>query len=69
MITCYSFLFTTIHRDYKNNIIFEYPFDKERYDAVVEACALKPDFRALEDGDMTEIGAKGVSLSGGQKAR
>ncbi|GJJ07979.1 hypothetical protein Clacol_002186 [Clathrus columnatus] len=53
----------------KDNIVFEYPFDKERYDAVVDACALKPDFRVLEDGDMTEIGVKGVSLSGGQKAR
>jgi len=53
----------------KDNIVFEYPFDKARYDAVVEACALLPDFKALEDGDDTEIGSKGVSLSGGQKAR
>ncbi|KAF8587167.1 multidrug resistance-associated ABC transporter [Ramaria rubella] len=53
----------------KDNIIFEYPLDQERYDAVVEACALNPDLRALEDGDRTEIGARGVTLSGGQKAR
>ncbi|KIJ38897.1 hypothetical protein M422DRAFT_781226 [Sphaerobolus stellatus SS14] len=53
----------------RDNIIFEYPFDQERYDAVIEACALNPDFKALEDGDLTEIGSKGVSLSGGQKAR
>lgn len=43
--------------------------DKERYNAVIECCALKPDFELLEDGDETEIGVKGVSLSGGQKAR
>jgi ABC-type multidrug transport system fused ATPase/permease subunit len=53
----------------QDNITFEYPFDKERYEAVIEACALKPDFATLEDGDLTEIGSKGVSLSGGQKAR
>ena len=53
----------------QDNIVFEYPFDQERYDAVVEACALNPDFDSLEDGDLTEIGSKGVSLSGGQKAR
>jgi ABC-type transport system involved in Fe-S cluster assembly fused permease/ATPase subunit len=43
--------------------------DEERYNAVVECCALNPDFEMLEDGDTTEIGVKGVSLSGGQKAR
>lgn len=49
--------------------MFEGPFDAARYGAVVEACALGPDFAALEDGDRTEIGARGVALSGGQKAR
>lgn len=53
----------------KNNILFGEPFDEERYEMVLEACALNPDLDVLEDGDMTEIGAKGVSLSGGQKAR
>jgi ABC-type transport system involved in cytochrome bd biosynthesis fused ATPase/permease subunit len=43
--------------------------NEERYNAVVECCALNPDFEMLEDGDATEIGVKGVSLSGGQKAR
>ena len=36
---------------------------------VLECCALKPDLEIFEDGDATEIGARGVSLSGGQKAR
>ncbi|KAJ6559095.1 hypothetical protein DFH09DRAFT_1161859 [Mycena vulgaris] len=53
----------------KDNVLFGSPLDEPRYHAVIEACALKPDFDMLEDGDATEIGAKGVSLSGGQKAR
>ncbi|THH14161.1 hypothetical protein EW146_g6141 [Bondarzewia mesenterica] len=57
------------HQSIKENILFGYPFDQERYNAVVECCALNPDLEILEDGDETEIGARGVSLSGGQKAR
>ncbi|KAI0372366.1 multidrug resistance-associated ABC transporter [Pilatotrama ljubarskyi] len=57
------------HQSIKENILFGYPYDEERYKAVVECCALKPDLEILEDGDATEIGARGVSLSGGQKAR
>jgi ABC-type multidrug transport system fused ATPase/permease subunit len=57
------------HQSIRENILFGAPFDEERYDAVVDACALAPDLRVLEDGDATEIGARGVSLSGGQKAR
>jgi ABC-type multidrug transport system fused ATPase/permease subunit len=40
-----------------------------RYKQVIECCALQPDLDVLEDGDETEIGARGVNLSGGQKAR
>ncbi|KAJ7057932.1 hypothetical protein C8F01DRAFT_1255822 [Mycena amicta] len=57
------------HQSIKDNILFGYPFDEERYNAVIEYCALRPDLDMLEDGDGTEIGEKGVSLSGGQKAR
>ncbi|KAG8815537.1 hypothetical protein FRC18_001456 [Serendipita sp. 400] len=57
------------HLTIRDNILFGSPFDQERYDQVIEQCALKPDLQILEDGDMTEIGARGVSLSGGQKAR
>jgi len=42
---------------------------KARYQQVLECCALDPDLAILEDGDLTEIGSRGVSLSGGQKAR
>ncbi|KAJ6542780.1 multidrug resistance-associated ABC transporter [Mycena capillaripes] len=57
------------HQSIRDNILFGSPMDQERYNAVVECCALKPDFEMLTDGDETEIGVKGVSLSGGQKAR
>ncbi|KZS94266.1 hypothetical protein SISNIDRAFT_454002 [Sistotremastrum niveocremeum HHB9708] len=50
------------HQSIRDNIIFGSPFDQERYDQVVEACALRPDFDILEDGDLTEIGAKYVFL-------
>ncbi|KAG8768254.1 hypothetical protein FRC12_005683 [Ceratobasidium sp. 428] len=57
------------HKSIKDNILFGSPFDKERYEATLNCCALLPDLAILEDGDETEIGEKGVSLSGGQKAR
>lgn len=57
------------HQSIKDNILFGSPFEEERYKEVVECCALRPDLEVLEDGDETEIGARGVSLSGGQKAR
>lgn len=34
-----------------------------------QACALTSDLEILEDGDESEIGERGVNLSGGQKAR
>ncbi|KAJ7695669.1 hypothetical protein B0H17DRAFT_1158809 [Mycena rosella] len=57
------------HESIKDNILFGTPLDEARYENVIECCALKPDLDILEDGDATEIGAKGISLSGGQKAR
>ncbi|KDQ09185.1 hypothetical protein BOTBODRAFT_179201 [Botryobasidium botryosum FD-172 SS1] len=57
------------HATIRDNIVYCSSFDQERYDAVLEACALLPDLAIFEAGDMTEIGEKGVSLSGGQRAR
>ncbi|RLN64938.1 hypothetical protein BBJ28_00009890 [Nothophytophthora sp. Chile5] len=53
----------------RSNILFESPFDAERYERVLEASQLALDLHALPDGDATEIGERGINLSGGQKAR
>ncbi|PAV78537.1 hypothetical protein WR25_09567 [Diploscapter pachys] len=53
----------------KDNILMGKPYNKIIYDEVIEACALKADIDQLPSGDSTEIGEKGINLSGGQKAR
>lgn len=53
----------------KNNILFGEPYDEEWYHSVVEACALNADISMMPAGDETEIGERGITLSGGQRAR
>lgn len=53
----------------RNNIIFVEEFDEQRYNEVIGVCALERDFRLLPQGDQTIVGERGVSLSGGQRAR
>ncbi|GAB0093527.1 probable multidrug resistance-associated protein lethal(2)03659 [Sergentomyia squamirostris] len=53
----------------KQNIIFVEEFDEKRYHEVLKVCALERDLELWPHGDATLVGERGVSLSGGQKAR
>ncbi|GFS18862.1 multidrug resistance-associated protein 4 [Elysia marginata] len=53
----------------RQNIIFGSKYDKARYDKVIKAAALTRDLTIMPNGDATLIGDRGVSLSGGQRAR
>ncbi|XP_010213932.1 PREDICTED: canalicular multispecific organic anion transporter 2 isoform X1 [Tinamus guttatus] len=53
----------------KDNILFGQTRNEQKYQNVLEACALKTDLEVLPGGDQTEIGEKGINLSGGQRQR
>ena len=53
----------------KDNILFGRDFDQSRYNKVVKASCLLPDFELFDNGENTLVGEKGITLSGGQKAR
>ncbi|KRF85617.1 multidrug resistance-associated protein 1 isoform X4 [Drosophila virilis] len=53
----------------RDNILFGKPYDRKRYNKVIDACALRTDIEILSAGDLTEVGEKGINLSGGQKQR
>uniref|UniRef100_A0A671TU71 ATP-binding cassette, sub-family C (CFTR/MRP), member 10 n=1 Tax=Sparus aurata TaxID=8175 RepID=A0A671TU71_SPAAU len=57
------------HASVRDNILFGKAHDPAFYQAVIEACALSDDLNVLPNGDKTEVGENGVTLSGGQKAR
>lgn len=49
--------------------MFGQEYNKSRYTKVIRACALEKDFAQFPHGDLTIVGDRGASLSGGQKAR
>lgn len=53
----------------KENIVFGKEYYQKWYDQVIDACALRPDLEMLPNGDLTEIGERGITVSGGQKQR
>jgi len=57
------------NKSIKENILFGIEYDEARYKETIKICELKRDLEILPAGDLTEIGEKGINLSGGQKAR
>ncbi|XP_074115828.1 ATP-binding cassette sub-family C member 4-like [Cotesia typhae] len=53
----------------RENILFGQEYDKARYQEVMKVCSLLQDFKQLPKGDLTIVGERGASLSGGQRAR
>ncbi|KAH8809406.1 ABC multidrug transporter-like protein [Xylogone sp. PMI_703] len=53
----------------RDNILFGKEMNRDWYKRVIDACALKPDLEMLPNGDQTEIGERGITVSGGQKQR
>ena len=53
----------------RENILFGLPFLEERYKEAISACCLEQDLDQFVEGDSTEIGEKGITISGGQRAR
>ena len=50
-----------------DNVLFGLPLDEARYRRAICLAALEKDIEQLPGGEMTEIGEKGITLSGGQK--
>ncbi|CAK1599799.1 unnamed protein product [Parnassius mnemosyne] len=61
-----SWLFPASVRD---NILFGLPYNAQKYKEVCKVCCLLPDFKQFPYGDLSLVGDRGVSLSGGQRAR
>ncbi|KAI8918385.1 P-loop containing nucleoside triphosphate hydrolase protein [Powellomyces hirtus] len=53
----------------RDNITFGLPYDAEWFQKVVTACAMDRDVQRFENGINAIIGERGVTLSGGQRAR
>lgn len=53
----------------RENVLFGSPYDENKYKKVLHVCALEKDLQLFPFGDQTIVGDRGVSLSGGQKAR
>ncbi|KAK3863657.1 hypothetical protein Pcinc_030600 [Petrolisthes cinctipes] len=53
----------------RQNIVFGQPYHEKKYNEVLRVCALETDLDQFPNRDLTTVGERGMSLSGGQKAR
>jgi ATP-binding cassette subfamily C (CFTR/MRP) protein 1 len=53
----------------RDNIIGPTEIDPEWYRTIVRVCALEEDFAQMPEQDLSIIGSRGITLSGGQKHR
>ena len=53
------------NKSIRENILFGLPYDKEKYEETIKICELIRDLEILPNLDETEIGEKGINLSGG----
>ena len=53
----------------RSNILFGREFDDDLYKNIIEYCCLEDDLKLWPNSDLTEIGEKGINMSGGQRAR
>jgi ATP-binding cassette subfamily C (CFTR/MRP) protein 1 len=57
------------NRTIRENIIGPAEFDRNWYRYIVRTCALEEDLSQMPQKDLTLIGSRGITLSGGQKHR
>lgn len=49
----------------RDNILFGSEYDQAKFTETIKICELSSDLDILPGGEMTEIGERGINLSGG----
>jgi ATP-binding cassette, subfamily C (CFTR/MRP), member 1 len=57
------------NRTIRENIIGSNSFDRDWYRSIIRSCCLEEDLENMPQKDMSLIGSRGITLSGGQKHR
>lgn len=47
---------------FRENILVGQEYEQEKYNNVLHACCLESDVKLLANGEMTEIGERGINL-------
>uniref|UniRef100_A0A7E4VUH3 Multidrug resistance-associated protein 5 n=1 Tax=Panagrellus redivivus TaxID=6233 RepID=A0A7E4VUH3_PANRE len=58
-----------LNQTVRDNILFGLPMNTQRYYRAIQAAQLSKDLEAMPKNEQTEVGERGVTLSGGQRAR